>query len=124
MLDALYSIRSERAFCERLNDLLFKWFLVLRVDEPRFDATTFTKHRRRLLDHDVAERVLRPGQAASRYMPSDHFSVDRTLLEAWASTGASTPNTVPRDRQARAGTPTRTSTARSRSNETRLDHRS
>ena len=52
VLMALYSIRSERAFCERLNyDLLFKWFLDMRIDQPAFDATTFTKNRTRLPEH-------------------------------------------------------------------------
>ena len=56
VLMAMYSIRSERAFCERLNyDLLFKWFLDMRIDQPAFDATTFTKNRQRLLDHEVAD---------------------------------------------------------------------
>ena len=50
VLMAMYSIRSERAFCERLNyDLLFKWFLDMRIDEPAFDASTFSKNRQRLL---------------------------------------------------------------------------
>ncbi|HEV2809242.1 MAG TPA: transposase, partial [Acidimicrobiales bacterium] len=54
---ALYSVRSERAFCERLNyDLLFKWFLDLPIDAKAFDATTFTKNRDRLLDHEIADR--------------------------------------------------------------------
>jgi transposase len=57
VLMALYSIRSERAFCERLNyDLLFKWFLDLPIDAPAFDPTTFTKNRERLLDHEIADR--------------------------------------------------------------------
>ena len=52
VLMAMYSIRSERAFCERLNyDLLFKWFLDMRIDQPAFDPTTFTKNRKRLLEH-------------------------------------------------------------------------
>src|SRR5438874_1363564 len=56
VLMAMYSIRSERAFCERLNyDLLFKWFLDMRIDQPAFDATTFTKNRQRLSDHEVAD---------------------------------------------------------------------
>ena len=56
VLMAMYSIRSERAFCERLNyDLLFKWFLDMRIDQPAFDATTFTKNRKRLLEHEVAD---------------------------------------------------------------------
>jgi hypothetical protein len=86
---AMYSIRSERAFCERLNyDLLFKWFLDMRIDQPAFDATTFSKNRQRLLDHDVANEffaaVVRQAKLR-RYVSSDHFSVDGTLLEAWAS---------------------------------------
>src|SRR5436190_7814535 len=57
VLMAMYSIRSERAFCERLNyDLLFKWFLGLAIDDRAFDASTFTKNRDRLLDHEIADR--------------------------------------------------------------------
>src|SRR5438128_4050750 len=57
VLMALYSIRSERAFCERLNyDLLFKWFLDLPIDARAFDATTFSKNRQRLLAHEIADR--------------------------------------------------------------------
>ena len=89
VLMALYSIRSERAFCERLNyDLLCKWFLDMRIDQPAFDATTFTKNRKRLLEHEVADEFFAAvvGQAKlRRYLSSDHFSVDGTLLEAWAS---------------------------------------
>lgn len=89
ILMAMYSIRSERAFCERLNyDLLFKWFLDMRIDEAAFDATTFSKNRQRLLDHDVADEffaaVVRQAKLR-RYISSDHFSVDGTLLAAWAS---------------------------------------
>ena len=86
VLMALYSIRSERAFCERLNyDLLFKWFLDLRIDEAAFDATTLSKNRQRLLDHDAADRFFAQVVAQARlrrYLSSDHFSVDGTLLEA------------------------------------------
>ena len=86
---AMYSIRSERAFCERLNyDLLFKWFLDMRIDQPAFDASTFSKNRQRLLDHDVADEffaaVVRQAKLR-KYVSSEHFSVDGTLLEAWAS---------------------------------------
>jgi transposase len=57
VLMVMYSIRSERAFCERLNyDLLFKWFLGLPIDAKAFDATTFSKNRQRLLDHEIADR--------------------------------------------------------------------
>jgi len=89
LLMALYSIRSERQFCERLQyDLLFKWFLGLNVSEDAFDHSSFAKNRRRLLDHDVSraffEAVLR--QARQQHLLSnDHFTVDGTLLESWAS---------------------------------------
>ena len=73
VLMAMYSIRSERAFCERLNyDLLFTWFLDMRVDDRGFDASMFTKDRPRLLEHDVADEffarwsVGRSSAAASR----------------------------------------------------------
>jgi transposase len=89
ILMALFSVRSERAFCERLNyDLLFKWFLDLPIDAKAFDPTTFTKNRQRLLGAEIADRFFAAvvGQAKlRRYVSSDHFSVDGTLLEAWAS---------------------------------------
>ena len=89
VLMALYSMRSERAFSERLNyDLLFKWFLDLPIDAKAFDPTTFTKNRDRLLAAEIAERffaaVVRQAQLR-RYVSSEHFSVDGTLLNAWAS---------------------------------------
>ena len=89
VLMALYSMRSERAFCERLNyDLLFKWFLDLAIDAKAFDPSTFTKNRRRLLEAEIADRffaaVVRQAQLR-RYMSSEHFTVDGTLLNAWAS---------------------------------------
>jgi len=89
VLMAMYSMRSERAFCERLNyDMLFKWFLDLPIDAPSFDASTFSKNRQRLLDQNIADEffaaVVRQAKLR-RYMSSDHFSVDGTLLEAWAS---------------------------------------
>jgi transposase len=99
VLMAMYSIRSERAFCERLNyDLLFKWFLDLPIDAKAFDATTFSKNRQRLLDHDIADRffaaVVRQAKLR-RYVSSDHFSVDGTLLEAWASHKSFQPKAGP-----------------------------
>jgi transposase len=102
---AMYSIRSERAFCERLNyDLLFNWFLDLRIDQPSFDATTFTKNRQRLLDHEVADEffaaVVRQAKFR-RYISSDHFSVDGTLLNAWASHKSFKPKEGPTHAAAR-----------------------
>jgi transposase len=99
VLMALYSIRSERAFCERLNyDLLFKWFLDLRIDEAAFDASTFSKNRQRLLDHEIADEFFAAVVAQARlrrYLSSEHFSVDGTLLEAWASHKSFKPKDEP-----------------------------
>ncbi len=101
VLMAMYSMRSERAFCERLNyDMLFKWFLDLPIDAASFDATTFSKNRQRLLDANVADEffaaVVRQAKLR-RYMSSDHFSVDGTLLEAWASHKSFKPKGDPGD---------------------------
>ena len=96
VLMAMYSMRSERAFCERLNyDMLFKWFLDLPIDGRAFDATTFTKNRQRLLEHEIADRFFAAVVAQAklrRYMSSDHFSVDGTLLQAWASNKSFKPD--------------------------------
>jgi len=89
LLMALYSIRSERQFCERLQyDLLFKWFLGLTLTEPAFDPTSFTKNRQRLLHQEIAMGVLAEVVREARrrkLISEDHFSVDGTLLQAWAS---------------------------------------
>jgi transposase len=89
LLMALHSIRSERQFCERLQyDLLFKWFLGLNVSDDAFDHSSFAMDRLRLLDHAVSraffEAVL--VQARQQHLLSnDHFTVNGTLLESWAS---------------------------------------
>jgi len=89
LLIALYSIRSERQFCERLQyDLLFKWFLDLNITDPAFDASTFSKNKERLLEHQVAREFLTAVISDARrrkLLSEDHFTVDGTLLEAWAS---------------------------------------
>jgi transposase len=89
LLMALYSVRSERQFCEQLGyNLLFRWFLDMDMVEPTFDATTFTKNRERLLAHDVAGEFFRAVVEQARrgqLMSSEHFTVDGTLIEAWAS---------------------------------------
>ena len=99
VLMALYSMRSERAFCERLNyDMLFKWFLDMPVDARAFDPTTFTKNRERLLEREIADRFFAGVVVQAklrRYMSSEHFSVDGTLLEAWASHKSFKPNDTP-----------------------------
>ena len=89
LLQVLYSVRSERLLMEQLDyNLLFRWFVGLNLDDPVWDATTFSKNRDRLLAGDVAraffEAVLR--QIRERRLLSDeHFTVDGTLIEAWAS---------------------------------------
>jgi len=89
LLIALYSIRSERQLCERLQyDLLFKWFVDLNIDDEVFDATTFTKNRDRLLNANVTNVLFANivDQARkSKLLSEEHFSVDGTLLDAWAS---------------------------------------
>ena len=96
VLIALYTVRSERLFCERLQyDLLFKWFLDLNADDRGFDPTTFSKNRERLIEHEVAHRFFAAvrGEAERRQLLSDeHFTVDGTLLEAWASVKSFRPN--------------------------------
>ena len=89
LLIVLYSVRSERQFCERLEyDLLFKWFLSLNLEDPAFDPSTFSKNRQRLLDHDVAKKFMHAVLAEAqrrKLLSEEHFTVDGTLLEAWAS---------------------------------------
>ena len=89
LLIALYSVRSERAFCEQLDyNLLFRWFLDMNVIEASFDATAFTKNRERLLRHGVGQALF--GEVvleADRQglLSDEHFTVDGTLIEAAAS---------------------------------------
>ena len=89
LLQAFYSIRSERQLMEQMDyNLLFRWFVGLSMDSAVWDATTFSKNRDRLLDGEVARRFLAVvvEQARRRGLLSDdHFSVDGTLIEAWAS---------------------------------------
>ena len=89
LLQAIYSIRSERQLMEQLDyNILFRWFVGLGMDDAVWSATTFTKNRDRLLDGDIAraffEAVLIHADTA-RLLSDEHFTVDGTLLEAWAS---------------------------------------
>jgi transposase len=88
LIQALYTVRSERQLMEQLNyNLLFRWFVGLSMDDPVWDATTFTKNRERLLEADVAQaffqEVVRQARA-NHLLSEEHFSVDGTLIEAWA----------------------------------------
>jgi transposase len=89
LLQMLYSIRSERLLMEEMDyNLLFRWFVGLNADDGVWDATTFTKNRDRLLETDVAQEFLARvvAQARAKGLTSDeHFTVDGTLLQAWAS---------------------------------------
>ena len=89
LLQAFYSIRSERLLMERLEyDLLFRWFVGIGVDDAAWDHSTFSKNRDRLLQGDIAAKFLGAVLAqpsVKRLLSSDHFSVDGTLIEAWAS---------------------------------------
>jgi len=89
LLIALFSVRSEGQFCERLQyDLLFKWFLDMNIIDPAFDASTFSKNKESLLEHEVAREflsVVLDEARRRRLLSEDHFTVDGTLIEAWAS---------------------------------------
>jgi transposase len=89
LLMAFYSIRSERLFCEQLDyNILFRWFLDMNMDEPSFDHSTFSKNRERLIAHDVGREFLLMVVAQAKahgLMSDEHFTVDGTLIEAWAS---------------------------------------
>ncbi len=101
LLQAFYSIRSERQMMERLEfDLLFRWFVGLGVDDPVWDHSTFSKNRDRLLDGEIAARflsVLLAERQVKRLLSTEHFSVDGTLIEAWASMKSFKPKTDDHD---------------------------
>ena len=95
LLQAFYSIRSERQLMERLEfDLLFRWFVGLGVDDPAWDHSTFSKNRDRLLAGEIAAKFLAAVLAqprVKRLLSSEHFSVDGTLIQEWASTKSFKP---------------------------------
>src|SRR5947209_19973569 len=89
LLQGLYTVRSERLLMEQLQyNLLFRWFVGLSMDDPVWDATTFTKNRDRLLEGEIASLFFASVVAQARaadLLSDEHFSVDGTLIEAWAS---------------------------------------
>ena len=99
LLQAFYSVRSERQLMERLEfDLLFRWFVGIGVDDPVWDHSSFSKNRDRLLDGEIAAKFLTAVLAqprVKRLLSSEHFSVDGTLIEAWASMKSFRPNEPP-----------------------------
>jgi transposase len=87
-LQVLYTVRSERLLMEQLDyNFLFRWFIGLSIDEAAWDVTVFTKNRDRLLKRDVAEAFFGAVLAQARecgLLSDEHFTVDGTLIEAWA----------------------------------------
>jgi len=122
LLQMLYSIRSERLLMEEMDyNLLFRWFVGLNADDEVWDATTFTKNRDRLLEADVAQEFLAQvvAQAQAKGLTSDeHFTVDGTLLEAWASAKSFQPKEAKAGPPDDPGNPTVNFRGEKRSNET------
>ena len=122
LIQMLYSVRSERLLMEEIDySVLYRWFVGMNLDEPVWDVTVFTKNRDRLLDGDVAREFLCEvvKQAQEKDLTSDeHFTVDGTLIEAWASLKSfqrkDQKNTPPDD----PGNPTVDFHGEKRSNET------
>jgi transposase len=89
LLQAFYSVRSERQLMDRIEfDLLFRWFVGIGVDDPVWDHSSFSKNRDRLLEGEIAAKFLaavRSQPRVKRLLSSEHFSVDGTLIQAWAS---------------------------------------
>jgi len=122
LLQMLYSIRSERLLIEEIDySRLFRWFVGLNLDEDVWDATTFTKNRDRWLEAEVGKRFLQQvvEQAQQKGLTSDeHFTVDGTLLEAWASVKSFQPKDEPRRPPDDPGNPTVNFHGERRSNDT------
>jgi transposase len=100
LLMALYSIRSERQLCERIDtDLLFRWFLDLQPSDEAFDPTTFSKNRDRLEEHRLTQAFFDAvvGRAIAHGLCSEHFSVDGTLIESFAAAKSFRPKDEPAD---------------------------
>lgn len=99
LLIALFSIRGHRLFCEELTDnRLYRWFLDRSLDDPGFDHSTFSQYSERLLRHEVAQRFFDAVVTAARregLLSDEHFTVDGTLIEAWASLKSVNPKAAP-----------------------------
>jgi transposase len=99
VLQVLYGIRSERLLCEQLGyNMLFRWFVGLGMEDAAWDHSTYTQNRDRLIDHDVIKtlfgRVMQQAEDA-KLLSSEHFSVDGTLIRAWASIKSFVPKDGP-----------------------------
>jgi transposase len=122
LIQMLYSVRSERLLMEEIDySMLFRWFVGMNLDEPVWDVTVFTKNRNRLLEGDVAREFLCEvvGQARENNLTSDeHFSVDGTLIEAWASLKSFQPKDEKQGPPDDPGNPTVNFHGEKRSNQT------
>ncbi len=122
LIQMLYSIRSERLLMEEIDySMVFRWFVGMNLDEPVWDATVFTKNRNRLLEGDVAREFLCEVvlQAQGKGLTSDeHFTVDGTLIEAWASLKSFQPKDSKQDPPDDPGNPTVNFHGEKRSNDT------
>src|SRR6478736_3848739 len=122
LIQMLYSIRSERLLMEEIDySMLFRWFIGMNMDEPVWDVTVFTKNRNRLLEGDMAREFLMEvvQQAQDRKLTSDeHFTVDGTLIEAWASLKSFQRKDEKKGPQDDRGNPTVDFHSEKRSNET------
>ena len=118
LLQAFYTVRSERQLMEQLDyNLLFRWFVGLGIDDPVWDVTVFTKNRDRLLDGEIAAKFFAAVLDDARVkglLSDEHFSVDGTLIQAWASLKSFRPKDGSGEPPARrAATASATSMARS-----------
>ena len=122
LLQMLYSVRSERLLMEEIDySILFRWFVGLNLDDAVWDATTFTKNRDRLLEAAVAKEFLAQVVERARgaqLMSDEHFTVDGTLLEAWASMKSFRPKGSKQDPPEDPGNPTVDFHGETRSNQT------
>jgi transposase len=122
LLQMLYSVRSERLLMEEMDyNILFRWFVGLNLDDPVWDATVFTKNRDRLLEAEVAKEFLARVVAQARekgWTSEEHFSVDGTLLEAWASVKSFQPKDKKSSPPDDPGNPTVNFRGEERSNQT------
>ena len=107
LLQAFYSVRSERQLMERIEfDLLFRWFVGIGIDDPVWDHSSFTKNRDRLLEGEIAAKFLAAVLSqprVKRLLSSEHFSVDGTLIQAWASMKSFKPKQPPDNDGERGG---------------------
>jgi transposase len=107
LLQAFYSVRSERQLMERIEfDLLFRWFVGIGIDDPVWDHSSFSKNRDRLLEGEIAAKFLTAVLSqprVKRLLSSEHFSVDGTLIQAWASMKSFKPTEPPGNDGGRGG---------------------